>query len=67
MFGNVSRLAKPLVLIVEDEAPLAAMLRYNLEQQGFRVEEAADGREALIKIAKTQPDLVLLDWTLPAM
>jgi len=60
-------LAKPLVLVVEDEAALATMLRYNLEKQGFRVEEAVDGQEALTRIAETSPDLVLLDWMLPAM
>jgi two-component system, OmpR family, phosphate regulon response regulator PhoB len=60
-------LSKPLVLVVEDEAALATMLRYNLEKQGFRVEEAADGQEALTRIAETQPDLVLLDWMLPVM
>jgi two-component system phosphate regulon response regulator PhoB len=59
--------SKPLVLVVEDEAALATMLRYNLEKQGFRVEEAADGQEALIRISETQPDLVLLDWMLPQM
>lgn len=58
---------RPLVLVVEDEAALATMLRYNLEKQGFRVEEAADGQEALTRIAETQPDLVLLDWMLPAL
>ncbi len=63
----VSSLSKPLVLVVEDEAALATMLRYNLEKQGFRVEEAADGQEALTRIAETQPDLVLLDWMLPVM
>jgi two-component system phosphate regulon response regulator PhoB len=62
-----SSLSKPLVLVVEDEAALATMLRYNLEKQGYRVEEAADGQEALMRIAETQPDLVLLDWMLPAM
>jgi two-component system phosphate regulon response regulator PhoB len=60
-------LAKPTVLVVEDEAALATMLRYNLEKQGFRVEEAADGQEALTRIAENQPDLVLLDWMLPAL
>jgi two-component system, OmpR family, phosphate regulon response regulator PhoB len=64
---SVSSLSKPLVLVVEDEAALATMLRYNLEKQGFRVEEAADGQEALTRIAETQPDLVLLDWMLPVM
>src|SRR3954453_7030685 len=67
MPDGVSSLSKPLVLVVEDEAALATMLRYNLEKQGYRVEEAADGQEALIRIAETQPDLVLLDWMLPQM
>lgn len=58
---------KPLILVVEDEAALATMLRYNLEKQGFRVEEASDGQEALSRINELQPDLVLLDWMLPVM
>ncbi len=62
-----SGMSKPLVLVVEDEAALAIMLRYNLEKQGFRVEEAADGQEALTRIAETPPDLVLLDWMLPVV
>ena len=59
--------AKPLVLVVEDEAAIATMLRYNLEKQGFRVEEAGDGQEALDLISETTPDLVLLDWMLPTL
>jgi two-component system phosphate regulon response regulator PhoB len=58
---------KPLVLVVEDEAALATMLRYNLEKQGYRVEEAADGQDALNRITELQPDLVLLDWMLPVL
>ncbi len=60
-------LTKPLVLVVEDEAALATMLRYNLEKQGFRVDEAVDGQEALTRITESQPDLVLLDWMLPGV
>jgi two-component system phosphate regulon response regulator PhoB len=56
---------KPLVLIVEDEAALVALLRYNLEKDGFQVAEAGDGEEALVKIAERKPDVVLLDWMLP--
>jgi len=59
--------SKPYVLVVEDEAALATMLRYNLEKQGFRVEEAVDGQEALTRIAEAVPDIVLLDWMLPVM
>jgi two-component system phosphate regulon response regulator PhoB len=64
---GLSGMLKPLVLVVEDEAALATMLRYNLEKQGFRVDEAADGQEALTRIAEARPDVVLLDWMLPAM
>ena len=58
---------KPMVLVVEDEAALATLLRYNLERQGFRVEEASDGQEALLRVAENHPDLVLLDWMLPVL
>jgi two-component system phosphate regulon response regulator PhoB len=60
-------LPRPLVLVVEDEPALVTMLRYNLEKQGFRVDEAGDGEEALTRIAELPPDLVLLDWMLPVM
>jgi two-component system, OmpR family, phosphate regulon response regulator PhoB len=56
---------KPLVLIVEDEAPLVTMLRYNLEREGFAVDAASDGEEALLRISERKPDAVLLDWMLP--
>src|SRR5919199_1036866 len=56
---------KPVVLIVEDEAPLVTMLRYNLEREGFAVDEAVNGEEALLRIAERKPDVVLLDWMLP--
>lgn len=58
---------KPSILVVEDEAPLLALLRYNLERQGFHVDEATDGQEALLRVAEAKPDLVLLDWMLPSM
>jgi len=58
---------RPTVLVVEDEAPLLTLLRYNLEKAGFGVDEATDGQEALALIAEAQPDLVVLDWMLPAI
>ncbi len=58
---------RPLALVVEDEAALLTMLRYNLEKQGFRVEEAGDGQEALTRLSELAPDIVLLDWMLPSM
>ncbi|HYE48245.1 MAG TPA: phosphate regulon transcriptional regulator PhoB [Azospirillaceae bacterium] len=58
---------KPLVLIVEDEADLVTLLRYNLEKEGFRVLVANDGEEALLIAEEQPPHLVLLDWMLPLM
>jgi two-component system phosphate regulon response regulator PhoB len=63
----MSDASKPYILIVEDEAPLVTLLRYNLEKQGFRVEDAGDGGEALTRITEATPDLLLLDWMLPTM
>ncbi|HLI10122.1 MAG TPA: phosphate regulon transcriptional regulator PhoB [Alphaproteobacteria bacterium] len=56
---------KPHVLIVEDEAALVELLRYNFEQEDFRVSTAADGEEALVMVAEEPPDLMILDWMLP--
>ena len=56
---------KHLVMIIEDEAALVTLLRYNLEKEGFAVCEAHDGEEALIQISERKPDVVLLDWMLP--
>ena len=58
---------KPFVLIVEDEAALLTLLRYNLEKEGFEVGEAVDGEEALLMIEERLPDLVILDWMLPTL
>lgn len=67
MADLASASSKPTILVVEDEIPLLTLLRYNLEKQGYRVEEAADGQEALMRVAEARPDLVLLDWMLPAL
>jgi two-component system, OmpR family, phosphate regulon response regulator PhoB len=56
---------RPLVLVVEDEPSLVTLLRYNLEREGFAVNEAHDGEEALLQLRETTPDAVLLDWMLP--
>jgi two-component system phosphate regulon response regulator PhoB len=59
--------SEPGVLVVEDEAALATLLRYNLEREGYRVFEARDGEEALLVADETQPDLIILDWMLPQL
>ena len=56
---------KPLILIVEDEAPLAEMLRYNLDKAGFRTKMATTGEDALHEADMEVPDLAVVDWMLP--
>ncbi len=58
---------KPYILIVEDEASLITLLRYNLEKEGFEVGEAIDGDEALVMARERRPDLMVLDWMLPSL
>lgn len=53
------------VLIVEDEPPLVELLRYNIENKGFAVSIATDGKTALLIAAEEKPDLIILDWMLP--
>ena len=53
------------VLVVEDELPLAEMLQYNLEAEGYHVDHAETGEDAEILVAEEQPDLIILDWMLP--
>ncbi|MHB1103854.1 MAG: phosphate regulon transcriptional regulator PhoB [Devosia sp.] len=55
------------ILIVEDEADLAMMMRYNLEAEGFRVLSALSGDDAAETMRETLPDLILLDWMLPGL
>jgi phosphate regulon transcriptional regulator PhoB len=59
--------ARHKILVVEDESDIRELLRYNLAQEGFAVEEAADGAEAVDRIARRAPDLLLLDLMLPRM
>ncbi|MFM8860758.1 MAG: response regulator, partial [Methylocystis sp.] len=55
----------PRILVVEDEAPLAYLLVYNLEAEGYQVEHVDTGDEAELRIAESPPDLLVLDWMLP--
>lgn len=56
---------KPLVLVAEDEREIAMMIQYNLESNGFEVEMAEDGDQALVNISERKPDLIIMDWMLP--
>ena len=54
-----------MFLIVEDEAALAELMRYNLEAEGLRSTIAASGEEAEMLVVEEAFDLVVLDWMLP--
>lgn len=56
---------KSKILIVEDEPELVGILTFLLKDEGYDVEVAFDGEQALIEIEKNVPDLVLLDIMLP--
>lgn len=55
------------ILVVEDEEPIRILLRYNLESEGYRVRETAQGEDAAFLIGEERPDLVVLDWMLPGI
>lgn len=56
---------QPTVLLVEDEPAQREVLSYNLEAEGFRVVQAANGEEALLLVDEAHPDIIVLDWMLP--
>lgn len=60
-------MTKSTVLLVEDEEGFIDALLIGLDKEGFRVEVARDGLEALAKFDAVQPDIVLLDVMLPRM
>ncbi len=57
----------PRVLVVEDEPDIAALIAYQLTREGFRVETAGTGTEALEAVGREVPDLVVLDRMLPGI
>lgn len=56
-----------VILIVDDEERLVALVRAYLEQEGFQVVTARDGREALFVARQARPDLIILDLMMPEM
>lgn len=60
-------MAGETILVVDDEANIIDLTRLYLEREGFRVQAASDGAEALEKIASLKPDLVVLDLMLPEL
>jgi two-component system alkaline phosphatase synthesis response regulator PhoP len=58
-------MAQETILVVDDEANIIELARMYLQNEGYVVESARDGREALTKIKSLQPALVVLDLMLP--
>jgi len=66
--ANTDDFGKPadkLVLIVDDDESVRELMEFIVKKEGFRVEKAADGEEALKKARAVCPDLMLLDLMLP--
>ena len=54
------------ILVVDDEADIVRLLKYNLEKEGYDVITAQDGKAAIEK-ARTHPDLIVLDVMMPEL
>lgn len=55
------------ILVVDDERPIADILKFNLEREGFEVDVAYDGEEAVLKAKQSSFNLVILDIMLPKL
>jgi two-component system, OmpR family, alkaline phosphatase synthesis response regulator PhoP len=60
-------MVKATILVVEDEAEILELISYNLGKEGYGVETAVTGEDALTRIRQKPPDLVLLDLMLPGV
>jgi two-component system phosphate regulon response regulator PhoB len=57
----------PKIMVVEDEEALGVLLQYNLESEGYQVEVITRGDEAELRLRENLPDLLVLDWMVPAV
>jgi two-component system alkaline phosphatase synthesis response regulator PhoP len=55
------------ILVVDDEEDLLELVRYNLAREGYRVQGVTSGEDALKAVRRQAPDLIVLDWMLPAV
>jgi CheY-like chemotaxis protein len=55
------------VFVLEDEAPVRAVLTESLESAGYAVEAFADGQSCLVRLGDAVPNLILLDMRMPRM
>ncbi|MBE4907892.1 response regulator transcription factor [Bacillus luteolus] len=56
-----------VILVVDDEKPIADILQFNLQKEGYKVSCSYDGKSALEMVEELKPDLILLDIMLPHM
>ena len=55
------------ILVVEDEASMVTLIRYNLESEGYKINSAKNGREAIEFCRTNRPDLIISDIGMPEM
>jgi two-component system, OmpR family, phosphate regulon response regulator PhoB len=67
MEATPAQAAVPRILVVEDEPDIAALIAYQLTREGFRVETASSGDQALAAMNREVPDLLVLDRMLPGL
>ena len=60
-------MADTAILVVDDDAPIRRMLERTLAAEGYAVESAVDGGDALVSVERSTPDLILLDVTMPGL
>ena len=65
--GAAVPMAPLSVLVIDDDPDVRGFIANSLEEQGYRVREAGDGREGLAAIERETPDLVVLDFIMPGL
>jgi DNA-binding response OmpR family regulator len=60
-------MTRATILIIDDEEPIRALLRFALEAAGYQVTEAANGRQGLDLYRQRQTDLIIADMLMPEL
>ncbi|HAH08259.1 MAG TPA: hypothetical protein DCM05_17325 [Elusimicrobia bacterium] len=67
ILSNLEDPKNKLILIVDDDESILDLLEHVVKKEGFKVERAADGQEALRKAEALNPDAIILDFMLPGL
>ena len=65
--NNFEDPSQKLILIIDDDTSILDLIEHAIKQQGFKVERAVDGNEALNKAQSLNPSLIILDFMLPGL